>query len=438
MKKWLRFFCLSFFSDKIAREGAKRGYTNVFLGLLLAFALLWMGFVGADMLPFSSHYANSPDFQATVHELLASSDARERFTVEMQSNRLRAKGNDGQYLEGLLISTLENEADRQIYSSAGYDVVVDTRPADALAEVEILYVSNNGKGLEISYEEYLALNDANKLNFDLVLRYTGKELELSDERIDGYLAYLNGLGGESKEKLKGFANELAEGKIKKSEYNRAVYELYFTNYYPDITAYESTSSVPLLRNYYYHNYIKEGNDKYLFIFDDYMAASFETKSGTNISFYGFYGSIENGVLIGEGVKETEANAIADGFIEDSYRAIAPLTLYAHAMNVFSMIPFIALMPMVVSMLAYSLLKLRGVESIGTLGSAFKIIGSFVWASAAIAVLLSVLASFFAPRNILAVLPLLVFFVILAVRSIVFVAREAKSYTERQEKVQTEA
>ena len=71
MKKWINFFCLSFFSDKMSKEAARRGYSNVFLGLLLTFALLWCGFVCGEMLPFSAHYNRSPDFQSTVHAVIA-------------------------------------------------------------------------------------------------------------------------------------------------------------------------------------------------------------------------------------------------------------------------------------------------------------------------------------------------------------------------------
>ena len=50
MKKWLQFFTFSFFSHKTSKEAAHRGYTNLFLGLLLSFAFLW-GFLIALLLP---------------------------------------------------------------------------------------------------------------------------------------------------------------------------------------------------------------------------------------------------------------------------------------------------------------------------------------------------------------------------------------------------
>ncbi len=440
MKKWFKFFCFSFFSDKISKEGAKRGYTNVFIGLILALAFLWAGFIGGDMLPFPAHYNNSPDFQSTVRAVLANPDLQQRISVKIEENLLKAKKHGGEYTEALLVNTFENDTDKRNYSVNGYNVVIDTRPADTLAEVEAYLVSNDGQNLIISYEEYLSLSAVTKLKFDFKLKYTGRALELDDELVENYRVYVDGLSSENKLETENLAKDLAQNKITKNEYNRAIYQLYFTNYYPEITAYESSSKVPLLRNYYYHQYIKDGTGKYLFVFDDYMTGSFETDSGIVFSFYGFYEGVENGVLVEDGFKQAGANGMADNFIKKSFNSIAPLSLYAYAMNIFSLIPFIALMPLVVTLLAYSILKLRGVESITSFGAMFKILGSYVWFSGVISAVLTLISSFFVPRNIITALPLSLFFIALAVRSIIFVVGEAKSYikqSEQQETVQTE-
>ena len=265
MKKWLRFFCLGFFSDRISRDGAKRGYANFLLALILALTFLWAGYVGGDILPPMAHYRNSPDLSATVDRVFSDVDAEVRDGVLLA-------GKNGEYRVGLLINTLENETDRQAYSEYGYDVVVDTRPAGALAEFEAYYLSNDGQNLKISYEEYLTLSAVARMNFDFHLDYTGNELKLTDEMVQGHLDYLGENGKE--------VNRTAE--MTDEEYERAVYELYFESYYPEITAYESSSKVPLLRNYYYHNYISQGLTRYIFIFDDYMTASFETKGKSSV------------------------------------------------------------------------------------------------------------------------------------------------------------
>lgn len=432
MKKWLKFFCLSFFSDKISREGAKRGYTNFFVGLILALVFLWTGFVGGDMLPFGVHYNNSTDFKNTVHSVFANADVDKRIDIEIRDGALMAKKHGGEYADGLVVNTFENDADRQNYSANGYNVIIDTRPADALAEVEVYGVSNDGKGLTITYEEYLSLSTVARLNFDVMLTYTGRELVLTDAMVEDYKAYVELLNEESKLATEKLANSLSSNEITKSEYNRAIYELYFTNYFPDITSYETTSKVPLLRNFYYHKYIKEGINNYLFVFDDSMAGSFETDGGIVFSFYGFYGDVREGALLRDGINGAEANATVDEFIKSAYDSISPLIVYAYAMNVFSLIPFIALMPLVVTLLAYSILRLRGVESVTSFGAMFRILGSYVWFSGMLSAVLSVIIAFFVQKNIITVLPLILFFVTLAVRSIIFAIRETVSYKERSE------
>ena len=432
MKKWLKFFCLSFFSHKISKDGAKRGYTNVFIGIVLSFIFIWLGFVGGEMLPFAAHYNASPDFQETVHAVLANTDLNKRVIIEIDGGHLKAKKNGIEHVEGLLVNTFENEEDKANYSINGYNVVIDSRPADAFAEVEAYCVSNDGKNLVISYEEYLTLSEVARLNFDFKLKYTGKELKLDDKMISGYREYVEALSDECRSEIEKLGTDLEEGDISESEYNSAVYKLYFKKYYPKITDYESTSDVPLLRNYYYHQYIKEGECKYLFIFDDYLAGSFETKSGIVHSFYGFYTGLDDGTLYTDNADSAEAVKAADRFIKESYNSAMPLTVYAYAINVFSLIPFIALMPMVVALLAYSILMLRSVEGITSFGGVFKIIGSYVWFSGAISSILTVIISFFVQPGALTTLPLILFFISLVLRSMVFAINEANIFTKQSQ------
>ena len=432
MKTWFECFFLSFFSHRTAKESARRGYGATFLGFLLALVLLWMGFFGADTLPFGTQYRRSPDFAATVHATLASSDADRRLNAELRDGILLATGQDGEGADGLLLNTLESESDRQAYSVGGYGVVVDLRPADTLAEVDAYCVSSDGTGDEISYEEYLTLNDVARRNFEFKLRYTGNALVLDDETVAGYRAYVDAFSAEYKAKADGLAKDLSDGKLTSAAYARAVYELYFTAYYPAITAYESTSAVPLLRNYYYHEYIRGGNTRYLFVFDDYVTGSFETGAGNTVAFYGFYDGIEDGPIVSAGATQEEANAEADGFVRRAVGATRPLRMYANALNTISLAPFLALMLLVATLITYSLLKLRAVDSISTLGATLKIVGSFAWCAGAISACLTVAASFFVGYGAaLALLPVL-FFLALGARSILFFIKERKLYIKQLE------
>lgn len=433
MKKWFRFFCLSFFSHKISKEGSRQGYGNAFLGFVLALAFLWAGFLGGDMLPFGTHYNNSQGLRETAHAIFANADTDKRIIAEIENGDLKVKNSDGEYIEGLIVNTFGNDTDNESYSAEDFNAVVDLRPSDTLAEVEAYYVSNDGKNTVISYEDYLTLSDVARLNFDFRLRYTGNALELTDSTVASYREYLDGLGDEIKGEAEKLSSELAENKITKTEYNRSIYQLYFTNYYPEITKYENTSKVPLLRNYYYHQYVSEGASNYLFVFDDYMMGSFLTKSGTEVVFYGFYSDLENGALITDGASHEEACELVDDFIKDAFFANCFLNAYAHVVNMFSFMPFIALMLMVATLLSYSLLKLLGVESVSSLGAMLKIVGSFVWVSGLSSALFAVVIGFFVKRNLISALSLVLFFVVLVARSIVFVIKENKLYIKQSER-----
>ena len=440
MKKWFRFFGLSFFSHKIAKEGAKRGYTNTFLGFVLVLVFLFANFIGGDMLPFGLHYSNSPDFMATAHGVFVNADVSKRIDAEIKDGTLWLKKQGSDFTEGVLINTLESDSDRQTYSVNGFNVVVDSRPANTLAEIEAYCVNSDGTNSEISYEDYLTLSDVKKINFDFKIRYTGNALVLDDKTVEGFRAYVDGLNSEAKASAEKLGDDLKADKITKDEYNRAIYELYFTSYYPEITAYESTSKVPLLRNYYYHQYLKEGISNYLFIFDDYMTGAFKTNGGVELSFYGFYSGLENGTLVREGATQEEACASVDSFIKNSFKENWIISAYAHFLNVLTLAPFIALMLMVATLLAYSILKLCGVESITSLGATLKIVGSFVWFSGAIAAVISLIIAFFVNKSLLITLPLVVFFVTLVIRSVIFVIKERELYkkqSEQEESIQAE-
>ena len=440
MKKWFRFFGLSFFSHRLSKEGAGRGYTNTFLGFILALVFLFLSFVGGDMLPFGVHYGNSPDYRATLHGVFANADADKRIEGKIENNRLKVRKQSGEYTEGVFVNTLESDIDKQNYSINGCNIVVDTRPADTLAEIEAYCVNSDGTNSKISYQDYLTLSDVKKINYDFKLRYTGNELVLTDKMVEEYRAYVDGLGAESKGKTEKLAADLADKAITKDEYNRAIYELYFVSYYPEITSYEKTSKVPLLRNYYYHQYINEDFNNYLFVFDDCITGSFETKGGIGVSFYGFYNNLDEGVLIDEGATQAEANAEVDNFIKNCYGANWLINAYAYFMNTITLAPFIALMLMVATLLAYSIMKFLGVESITSLGAILKIVGSYVWFSGLVSSAMSVMLSFFINRSFIITLPLILFFVTLIIRSIVFVIKERELYKkqlEQEESIQTE-
>ena len=55
MRGWLKFFGLSFFSDKIAKEAKIRGVFNCVLGFVLALLFIFCGVLASNAVPFYTH-----------------------------------------------------------------------------------------------------------------------------------------------------------------------------------------------------------------------------------------------------------------------------------------------------------------------------------------------------------------------------------------------
>ena len=163
-----------------------------------------------------------------------------------------------------------------------------------------------------------------------------------------------------------------------------------------------------------------------------MTGSFETKSGMDISFYGFYSEMENGPVIPEGAAQDQANRTVDSFVKNAFQAVWFLYAYSYAVNIFILMPFIALMLFVAVLLAYSILKLRGVESITSLGAVFKIVGSYMWFSGAISAVISTILAFFVQHSIMSVLPFVLFFSVLVIRAVIFVSNERVRFLKEAE------
>ncbi|MBE7061237.1 MAG: hypothetical protein E7382_01710 [Clostridiales bacterium] len=433
MLNWIKFFFTSFFSNKRSKEAVRRGYSNLFLALILALVYLCVGLIGADVLPFGKHYDNASSFKDMARSAFMYPDGVRGVDVLIEKGELKARIN-GEFEKALVVDTFNSEEDRQTYSRGGYQLVIDTRSADTLAEIEATCVSTDEQKMVISYEDYLTLNEVARKNFEFKLKYTGKELVLDDLSVVNYKAFVDQTNDQNKELAKDLSDKYESGDITKEQYNRGIYELYFTAYYPEITEYESTSKVPLLRNYYFHELIDNGEDKFLMVFDDCMVGSFETDGGIDVFFYGVYDSLPDGKLI-EGYygAPTRINAVDDLIIK-SYKATVDLSTYIYIMNTIRLVPIVALMGIVVAMLMHSILSLKGVETCRTFGASLKVVGSYVWFSGLITAILTVVLAFILQKNLITMISLVVFFVTLLARTIVFALKQIKERKIELEKL----
>lgn len=393
MKEWLKFIGLSFFSDKIAAQAPRRGLGNVFLVIVLGAVFMLLGLIGAYTLTFSANYSNAPELVATVECALSADGAAPEIK-------------DGTLFSDKLIDTVGSEEDKRNYSR-GYDIVVDTRKADTFDDFTAYCVSSSGK--EITYEQYLELDDDAKSLYEFKIRYSGKSLVIGDELIDKCEKYLDGVTDDGVRE--------SYGKVKEKtgeEYAAALYDLYVRTYYPSLTAYESDGGAPKARNYYYHNY--RTNDKIIFVFSNAMMGTFVTKTGARHTFYGYYGKLSDGAI------GSSARSASD-FVIDSFKGATSMTVYSGVVAFFSVAPFIVLVAFAVIIALFCFTKLLKLDEL-RFGAAAKTVCAFVWVSALITALVTFALGFLVSQSLLAWLEGVVFFGVLMIRTAIMLISAA--------------
>lgn len=393
MKEWFKFIGLSFYSDKIAREAPHRGLGNVFLAAFLAVLILLLGLIAAHTLTFSVNYGNTPELVATVERVFSDGGA----ALEVENGVLRSDR---------IIDTVANETDRQNYFR-GYDIILDTRKADAFDDFTAYCVTKSGN--EITYEQYLELDADTKTLYTFKIRYSGVERVIDDEWVNKCEAFLDGKTDDSTVK--------AYAEVKKKtgdEYNAALYELYVRTYYPSLKAYESNGGAPKTRNFYYHEY--GSRQKILFVFCDSMLGSFETSLGAKHTFYGYYGKLPDGKI------ET-GKAAAKDFIIKSFKGATAITVYNAVMGFFSVVPFVILVAVAVVVALFCFTKLLKLEEL-KFGAAGKIVCSFLVWSALFTALGVFALGYLVSQSLLAWLEGVLFFAVLMIRTAVMLIRSA--------------
>ena len=394
MKNRIKFFGLSFFSDKIASEAAKRSFATVFIGLLLSFVFFLFGYYGADVAPFATHYNNAGSYKEFIQ---AAFDNGVDVTVI-----------NHKCTSGKVINTYSNEED-VAYKKNGYNLIVDTRPSDTLIEFEQVAIKGES---EIAYGEWIKLSDTEKQGYRLVTRYTDRELELSEEELKSYKQFLN-----SDETLK---KELDALDGAADDYGRQVYYLYVKNYYTKATSVYSGAKAPVLRDYYYANYIASGKAYYFYVFDDMCAGSFKTDNGVPVVFGGYFVKCADGKL----------NDI-HGFIKDTYYDTAGYTFTSYFVSAVSQLPMLVIIPILlgaVMWLAGKAVK-DGWEK--SFAGCYKTVCSFVWFSAFVAALVTFICGWFVAARVIHPYMIFIFAGLLLVRTAVYCVVSAvknKSYT----------
>ena len=393
MKSWLRYFGLSFFSDKIAKEAVRRSMLNFLLGFVLSLVFIFCGVLAANTLPFRTHYNKASQFKAFVH-------------TAFESTNLTIK--DGRASADKVVNTLPAEI-----SAEGYKLVIDTRPSSAFDDFEAYCTPKEGEG-EIAYEVFLALPEEEQNKYDFKIRYTPNELILDDGLTATHEAYLSTVQDEA---LSAQYKEICEKKdtLSAEEYRESVYLLYLKAYYPDLTKHVKNSA-PLLRNYYYLNYLnKAAFSEYLFVFDDALIGSFKTDGGLKTEFYGVYDGMSEKVIDGDG---------ADVFLKQAFDKALSMMANVYAMNILRFLPFIALMPIILALVMWGVMHYLKVDvKLRRLTTCIKIEGGYLAFSSLVTALTVFVCGFFVSGSVLNYLPLILLFAVLLIRTVVYIVME---------------
>ena len=398
MENKAKFFFLGYFSNQRAKQAQKRGLRMMFLAIVLSALLFLFGLIASATLPVGFLYRNAGDLRATA----------ERTFSEIQMTVVNGKIIAGTTEQGnqLVANTVTNQEDERKYSVNGFDVVVDTRPVELFDDFVAVCVTEGGK--EISYEEYLSLDSEEKTLYTFQVKYSGNERVIEDSWKIRCEDYLNASTDET------VAEKYAEVKtLSGQEYLNALYELYVTAYYPDLSAYETDGGAPKLRNSYTHNYSE--NQNILFVFDDSLIARFTSGNGEQHVFYGFYLDMADGAV------EINFDSAHD-FILQSFKSANAITVYSCIINFMMLIPYLVFISFIVMLITYCLCRVINKEKI-QFGAIAKIECNFLLWTVIFTDLIVMALSLFISQSKLFGMACVVFFAVYLLRAVLFVLIE---------------
>lgn len=395
--EWLKFYFLGFFSEKQAKKSNKTGALSIILSAAFTFLLFFVGFYAADIVPFSTHYENTAKYRQFAENAFENGEAY-------------VKINDEKAVYPVKINTYTSEADKEKYCSDGYNLIVDTRPSDML----IRFTQYAIKGEEeIDYETYLALDEEDKKQYLLKIRYLDEELILTDEDTARHIGFLEQVSVEGGEKF----NKSAADDYKKlngdkqnmndEEYAEQLYYLFIKYYYVGAGSLLKGAKAPVLCDYYYINYIIGGKSDYLYVFDELCTGSFTSDRGVPVVFGGYYDGQPDGEV-------TDINAFIKQIFYDSAGAAVGSYFYTVIMQ----IPFILIIPIALALLLWLIGKAVKGRNNQSYTNYYKKSNCFVLFSAIFTAVLTFVCGFFFSARIVAKFMPLIFGIILMVRACV--------------------
>lgn len=398
LRERIKFFGLSYFSDKIARTAADFGFGTLFLALVLSFLFFLCGYMAADTVPFAVHYENAGSYKEFINNAFSEGG----ISLSVKNSLVCADSRINTYADG---------GDKAVYAMNGYDLIVDTRPSDML--IEFTQVAVKG-GTEISYESYLALSAAEKNGYKLETRYTDKELVVSSAFVEKITVYLDGICAEGSLEYNAKA-AAAYGKLKEEkanysedEYGKQLYYLYVRFYYASVSSVYYDAQAPVLRDYYYRNYIAANKAYYFYLFDGMCAGSFKTDGGVPVVFGGYFNKCADGAVDDVG-----------GLIKTAFYDTVSYTFGSYFMGAVMQLPYLIFIPLILALLLWGVGKAvkNGWEK--TFSGCFKTVSAFIWFSGFLTALVTFVCGFFVSAKLMYSYMPLIFGLLLLIRTIIF-------------------
>lgn len=397
MKKWIKFFGLGFFINKEAEKAPKFGLGSVLLAILLSMVFFLFGYYASDVLPFGTNYDHAEKYKQFIHTAF---DGNVKIRIE---NR--------KAIADKQINTYTVDIDKTSYVVNSYNLIVDTRPSDMLIQFNQIAIKGDK---QISYEEYRKLNDEAKEGYILKIEYSDEEMVVTSDMGKLYASYLDKITTETDKDYNALATKeygelkSKQGEYSEEQYNRELYYLYIKYYYSSVKSSFQGARAPVLRDYYFNNYITAGKAYYFYIFDNLCAGSFETDSGIPIVFGGYYNKCSDGKITN-----------IDSFIKQVYYDTAGYTFSSYLISTIALFSTLAISPILVALLMWGMSKIIKDSWESSFVGCYKIVASFIWFSAFIISLALFIGGWFASARYLYKLIPITFTVILMVRTSVF-------------------
>lgn len=422
MKDWFKFIGGSFFVNKIALEGARRRFVNVFLSFFLCLVFLYAGLSIGYISSFKTHYNNSTALKSTLYSAFAGENAQERIQLKNDGYKLFS-GYNGEYDNSAVINTFVSQSDKNKYSQDGFNLIVDTRPSTTTyVEFEAYY---EGRGEKISAEKYREMSSSARSEYTpvTVLSEEGKTVSFNEKKYCDFIVQFTDQTSEKYDPAITYSYEtIMERKdsVTQAEYFCSLYELYVKAYYPDVK--DDYAGAPSMRTWYRQNvFEKSGTTDYIAILDDTVTGNFSTDGGILVDYSGYYMAMDGFELKGGNAQEAQSST--DSFILKSFSGAKGVDLSIYFINVLQISPLVILVIVALSFILFAVAKVGKFGFGSSFGATFKTLASFMLITSVICFFGAIILSYLVPRGAAYSLTCLIYLSVMVIRTLILAVME---------------